>query len=283
MVGRPFLDPTVAVVWRQAGLLQIGLDAQRSVALTGVSPQLPVLLHRLTGREASRDVAQMAQAMGRADELRAVLALLEAAGLVADGAPEHTRAGAWVEVVGDGPLAEAVAAGLRGAGVGRCTLSPRSSGPGPDVVVVAPSAGRGFAEFEALMSSGTTHVWAHVRDGRAVVGPLVTPGQTACLRCHDLHRTEQDPAWPRLVLAWEQASRPVADLAAVGLAAAATVRQCVLALQGEHPSSVGATLEEQPGGDLERLPWPMHPGCGCGWSVVADAQPTGPDAAGLLP
>ena len=36
-----------------------------------------------------------------------------------------------------------------------------------------------------------------LRDGTAVVGPLVPPAGTPCLNCVDLHRADRDPAWPR--------------------------------------------------------------------------------------
>ncbi len=35
-----------------------------------------------------------------------------------------------------------------------------------------------------------------VRDGTGLVGPLVIPGMTSCLRCADLHRSDRDAAWP---------------------------------------------------------------------------------------
>ena len=37
-------------------------------------------------------------------------------------------------------------------------------------------------------------------------------------------------------------------------------------LTGEQHTCWGATLEEQPDGTVERLLWPMHTDCGCGWS-----------------
>ena len=42
------------------------------------------------------------------------------------------------------------------------------------------------------------HLVATVRGETGVVGPLVVPGVTSCLRCADLHRRDADPRWPRL-------------------------------------------------------------------------------------
>src|SRR5690606_38112452 len=40
------------------------------------------------------------------------------------------------------------------------------------------------------------HLQVRVRDGVGVVGPLVLPGETSCLRCADLTRTGFEAAWP---------------------------------------------------------------------------------------
>lgn len=37
-----------------------------------------------------------------------------------------------------------------------------------------------------------------IRDGNGVVGPLVLPGQSSCLRCADIIRSELDPHWLHL-------------------------------------------------------------------------------------
>ena len=53
-----------------------------------------------------------------------------------------------------------------------------------------------------------------------VVGPLVSPGRSACLRCLDLARAERDPAWP-LILAQLAGARPEPQACDTVLAAAA--------------------------------------------------------------
>src|SRR5215217_7250277 len=59
-----------------------------------------------------------------------------------------------------------------------------------DAVVPAPDA------VGVLLHEGVTHLPVRVRDGLGIVGPLVIPGRTSCLRCADLHRTDLDPSWP---------------------------------------------------------------------------------------
>jgi bacteriocin biosynthesis cyclodehydratase domain-containing protein len=144
--------------------------------------------------------------------------------------------------------------------------------------VVVPEHGRGSELSDDLQSRGTPHLWAYTRDGRAVVGPLVTPGHNACLRCLDLLQTERDSAWPRLLAHWEQ-SAAVATPASVTLLAGLVAGQVQRWLAGEQHTCWGATLEEQPDGTVVRRLWPMHPDCGCGWS--RPGCPAGPLPTGL--
>lgn len=260
------LDPHVSMLWRGPETLQVGLDPCRAAALHGVSPGLPGLLRGMRGTASAEVVTAQAQLVGLDDELARARALLSAAGMLDSADPNLAWSSAWVEVLGDGAVAERVAAGLSAAGVGRCSVATEPTASQPDLVVVAPDQGRGLSHAHLLLGAGTPHLWAHARDGRAVVGPLVAPGRSSCLRCHDLHRCDTDPAWPTLALAWEQARFPAPTQATVFLLAGLAVRQALAWLRGARPAVLDATLEEQPDGEVLRRRWPVHPGCGCGWS-----------------
>ena len=71
-------------------------------------------------------------------------------------------------------------------------------GERPDLAVLTQTAGP--AEAAELTRAGIAHLAVAGVEGVAVVGPLVRPGRSACLRCLDLARSERDPAWP-LILA----------------------------------------------------------------------------------
>ena len=47
-----------------------------------------------------------------------------------------------------------------------------------------------------LHAARIPHLPVRVRDGAGLVGPLVLPGVTSCLRCADLHRSDRDAGWP---------------------------------------------------------------------------------------
>lgn len=111
------------------------------------------------------------------------------------------------------------------------------------------------------------HLVLTVRDGVAVVGPLVTSTGSPCLNCLDRHRRDRDPAWPTLAaqLAPDAGERTEACAAPTLLAAAAHAAAEVLAyIDGGPAQTVGAALEISGPGQLRRRTWPPHPDCGCG-------------------
>jgi hypothetical protein len=116
-----------------------------------------------------------------------------------------------------------------------------------------------------LFHDGIPHLPVRVRDGIGIVGPLVVPGRTSCLRCADLHRTELDPRWPRIAgqLAGHSQQTDLADVhACAALAAAQTLR--VLAPDDDPPPVWNATLEiDSFAATVRHRGWPPHPRCPC--------------------
>jgi hypothetical protein len=97
------------------------------------------------------------------------------------------------------------------------------------------------------------------------VGPLVLAGQTSCLRCADLARSDADPQWP-VVLTQLSRLRLESQPALLAWAASVATAQALAFLHGELPESAGATLELSWPDFVTRLRrWPAHPSCGCGW------------------
>ena len=124
-----------------------------------------------------------------------------------------------------------------------------------------------------LVLDGLAHLVARVEDHVGVVGPLVLPGRSACLRCLDLTRTGLDPAWPALAA---QLGRPAGQQSACdGVLATAVATQAALQilelLAGETtPATPDGTLElTVPGWRWRRRSWPQHPACPCTWERAA--------------
>jgi len=145
------------------------------------------------------------------------------------------------------------------------------SGPtgGTDFAVLAPAPGAGREDAAELMRHGTAHLLAEVVEVTGVVGPLVVPGRSSCLRCHDLHRTDMDGHWP-LVL--DQTVRrppvePACDTALAAVVAGLATAQVLAHLDGFTPATVDGTIEVSlPLGLPRRRSWARHPGCGCAWA-----------------
>lgn len=178
---------------------------------------------------------------------------------------EHDVGSGYVEADIGLPRRQAAAEAIRRANPAtRTSRLPAASRPElalvTDAVVPAPEL------VNELFHDGIPHLPVRVRDGVGIVGPLVLPGRTSCLRCADLHRTSLDPCWPRV--AGQLAGRAQrADLGDVQACAALAVAQTLRALApGNEPPPVwNTTLEiDFYAAKVRRRPWPPHPDCGCG-------------------
>jgi hypothetical protein len=119
----------------------------------------------------------------------------------------------------------------------------------------------------AVHRAQVPHLVATVRGEVGIVGPLVVPGVTSCLRCADLHRRDADPRWPRLAAQLTATEPPPSGATVTCLLTAATAALQVLAyLDGTAaPATLDATVELRPPDLRPRVRrWPAHPACGCG-------------------
>jgi bacteriocin biosynthesis cyclodehydratase domain-containing protein len=137
----------------------------------------------------------------------------------------------------------------------------------PDLVVLATGESETRELARGLVLDGTPHLLAQVRDTTGVVGPLVLPGRTPCVRCLELTRCDLDPAWPALAAQLSSSSaRQAACDGPLALAVAAQGAMQVLAMVDAttEPAALGGTLEMAlPDWRWRRRSWPPHPDCGC--------------------
>jgi hypothetical protein len=152
-----------------------------------------------------------------------------------------------------------------------------ADGRAPDLTVLtgAPTTG---SEQAAMLSAALAHLVAGVRETTGVVGPLVVPGRTACLRCLDLTRAERDAAWPRLAAQLAVRRERHADPCDVVLATLVAAQAAAQALSFLDRAAVGGPLPPVANGTLEvatpdwrwrRRSWSAHPACGCRWAQSA--------------
>jgi hypothetical protein len=305
---RPALKPGLLPVWRDRDTLQIGIDSRRAVALSGMAG-IAWMIGLLDGSRDRAQVIQAAVDRGiPAEVAERVLALLATAGAL-DDFPAGTlrvltpplrarlaaelatvslahgdgdggartlarRLAAQIRVHGGGRIGAGIASLLATSGVGRVTRADTGDdGPRPpdrtrpDLAVLV---GRSPMELRAsLMREQIPHLAASAGEAIGIVGPLVIPGRSACLRCMDLTRTDRDPAWP-LILAQLTGRAPDplacdAPLAAAVAAQAAAQGLAFIDRAAAAEAVTNGTLELfLPGWQWRRRTWPRHRDCACG-------------------
>jgi bacteriocin biosynthesis cyclodehydratase domain-containing protein len=337
-------------VWRDRQTLQIGLDPDNALVVTGLDPALGEIVNNLTGRRTEEALLAQARAHGVADtRARRLLRILADAGALDDGDIDGAafsglgsaerqrlmpdlaarslvskssdggastlvrRRRARLAVHGAGRIGASIATLLGAAGVGTVLvadltttrpsdLAPAGLGPvdvggsraagvrravtalasstqvsvlgesavpvRPHVAVLAPDDEPDRTLADALVRAGIPHLVVRMRDARAVLGPFVLPGESSCVRCHDMHRAARDPAWPRVLaqLLDAPSHTPACDVVLATVAAAYVSLHVLAFLDGVRPPSVDATLEiDLPFGTVRRRTWSAHPACGCQW------------------
>ena len=288
---RPMLRPGTHVLRRGRGELQVGLDPESALVLPD-SPVVRDSLRLLTGPahlDRAPDPATLdlldrhhelvderdlgpthdrltphaAAALARCSGPRTPVARRSRADFrirtrTFGGEPAPALREEFVSLTGSAGLQEA---------------TPRSErSPGCGVLLGVGEPAREL--LDGWTRAGTPYLLVRLVEGRAVVGPFVVPGSTACLRCLDAHCTDADPAWPLLVRQYAEASsRPRADgtpepvdplLATLALAWAA--RDLASYVDGARPSTWSATVTLHPRlSRLETRPWLRHGACPCTW------------------
>ncbi len=151
------------------------------------------------------------------------------------------------------------------AGSPRPVRRPQAIRP-PDLTILV---GRTGPELPArLVRDRVPHLAVLASEAIGVVGPLVIPGKTACLRCLDYVRAANDPSWPLILaqLSTRRAEPPACDAVLAMAVAAQAAAQALTAIDKAPAASaaVNGTLElALPDWRWRRRTWPVHPACTC--------------------
>lgn len=227
----------------------------------------------------------------------------EVAGMLAtdfaDGLAVHERLQrrrlARVRVAGGEPLIGRLASALTASLLGNVICASdarRFSGDctNDSLVVLAGDAEPPLQVIEHLNRNDCAHLVAVLHGATGVVGPLVVPGRTSCLRCLDLTRRDLDPHWAAHRLSLDRAAMSPSPSGVLPAPAPAVVVDLMISLaaadvvawvDGRTPSTLGATVDVLPltdssnptGLPWRRRTWPRHPECGCGWQLSATMEP----------
>lgn len=274
------------VLLERPGAVQLGIDGPDTVVLTDPDGRLRQLLELLDGRYGALGLRTAANRLGiDSPSLDGLLIALAAAGLLQSKAasaprPEAELTTARIQLVGAGAVGLRLRTHLLAVGIGRTILvdPTDASTAGFDLTIAVSDQLEIDRDLTArLTRSNQPHLVIRPRFGGAVVGPLVVPGQSSCIRCADLTRTGADPGWPMLLA--QLCRKPGSwDSLAMEWAAATAATQVIGKLSGRRVESLSATLElaQQPTGRpqpqhsvMQRRSWPINPACGCGWEPTA--------------
>jgi bacteriocin biosynthesis cyclodehydratase domain-containing protein len=294
--GRPRLRDDVPIMWRSETSIQLGDDVvvervTRShvawlTSLDGLhAPATIVDSLTIPDHEARRLVRALLAANALEDAARIPDALRWASQPERDiagrrfGAALRTyrdrerafaamagREGCRIAVVGAGPVAGEATAALGSSGLVCTDVHPTfailADGPHPDIP----------AHFDHALQD-IPHLHVGVLGERAIVGPLVVPGATSCLRCAHLHRRDADAAWPLIAVQWAHAlaGMAVPPVDPILCRLAATHAALLVRSWADVPHDPGtwsgfAVELRLPHGEARRVDRPVHPLCGCQWS-----------------
>jgi hypothetical protein len=274
------LNPLMPVLLRPDGFVQVGWDPRRAMLVPtpgGLTPDgLAALLRAMQSGIGTDDLLARAVDLGLEDkeQMVDVVRQLAAANLVTRNKRSGRARSLRVRVHGNGPLSDVVVSALRCSGARvRHTNQRGATAADADLVVLTDYLIVDPALVRELHASRTPHLLVRVRDGTGLVGPMVVPGVTSCLRCADLHRSDHDCAWPA-VAAQLRDTVGTADRATVLATAALAVNQVdrvLRAIRGgvgaplpAPPPTLDTTLEFDVGASsIVARQWARHPRCSC--------------------
>lgn len=267
------LDPAVPLVWRTPRSLQFGIEHPLVTIddVTTADERIIVALQNGVPRAVLDRIAASAGA-GTA----AVDAIIEALSpALVDTTATGTERHITVRIDDAGPTATRLEAHLREVDV---EVLPPRSGQRPGLVVLIASHVIPPRHYAPWLRHDVPHLPVVFGDQHITVGPLVVPGESACLYCIDLGRADADPAWA--AIATQLAMRPRQPETPLGSILAATAALGLLT--GWRRDSASATaarsIEISPvdGGIRVRRHEP-HPDCGCR-ALPESASVRGPSA-----
>ena len=269
------LADDIPIVWRSPTSLQLGIDAPR-IVLDDVGAGEERLIAALRRGISPSGWSMLARDAGLTEErARGVLAAL--ASLMS--APPAMVPGRTL-VLGDGPIASALAALLNDAG--------RLAGPGerrPALVALVAGWVIGPEDAQHWLRRDVPHLPIVAADRSVTIGPLVEPGAGPCLYCGQLTRTDADPAWPAIAAQLWGRDAPRHSALTVSTVAAFAARRLLARMDSGGPVDNGTARAwriADEGGTISVVPQLRHPRCSCAappesdWAPGADRE--APDA-----
>lgn len=278
MIRRPVIAPGLHVLTDPGGIVQLGMAPQHRLRVpdTPAVRRTLAILTRGEALPASREVlrarALLEPALCDGDAL--LRSEIGAADVAAStlrhraGAKARLNAREEARVAVRGDLGVDISSLLNAVGLGRRPPALREA----TVALVLSSGEPARDELDDLVRAELPHLIVRALESDIVVGPFVVPGQTACLRCCDLHRADLEPAHLALLAETIAANRtdgvcsPL-DTAQCWVALGLAVGDLVRYVEGDQPMTWSRLLVvDEPRAPSTAELWPPHPDCSCTWT-----------------
>ncbi|MFV0461328.1 MAG: hypothetical protein ACK5MT_21445 [Actinomycetales bacterium] len=134
-----------------------------------------------------------------------------------------------------------------------------------DLVIIAADGHLPAEDADDYLRLDRAHLAVLLRERDAVVGPLVLPGRTCCLRCLEVYRVEKDPHWGMVAAQACQHRFRGRDRLLLARVTSVAVAEALMALDAlTLPLTAGRTVEVSTRSPVPVVrAWPTHPRCGC--------------------
>lgn len=243
------IDPSIPVVWRDSETVQFGLDPERA----RLGPLDLVGARGVAELVRGTSLARLASIVGGEHAARD---LIDSCGAVFHRVPRPTLP--RLAVVGVAPATDTVA--RTWVGSTRSTVVAGSScdlsATDVDFVVLVSHYVVSPIDVQPWLGRDIAHCAIVFGESSVRVGPVVIPGETACIRCVELAHIDADPAWSAVA---PQLWRRTASADSVELAIHAAAESL-----GMYPMGGGYSVRID-SLTLARAvsPHELHPACGC--------------------
>jgi len=243
------IDPSIPVVWRDSETVQFGLDPEHA----RLGPLDLTSARGIAEVVRGTSVARLASIVGGEQAART---LIDSCGEVFHRTPRATLP--RLAVVGVAPATDTIA--RTWAGSTRSTVVAGSSsdltGVDVDFVLLVSHFVVSPIDVQPWLGRDIPHCAIVFGESSVRIGPLVIPGETACIRCVELAHIDGDPAWSAVA---PQMWRRIASADSVDLAIHAAAESL-----GMYPMGGGYSVRVD-GVTFTRAvsPHALHPDCGC--------------------
>lgn len=251
------LDPHWPLVWRSPFSVQFGIDPP-VVRLDDVSDSEERMLAALAVGVGLPGLAVLCDQ--RLDVRDHLLQRLKP--VLLSGEPEPSVP--LIAVSGSGSLAATITTVLAGSGARVVAADTPSELEHltPDIAVVVGQFVLPPATHAIWLRRDVPHVPVVASETAVTIGPVIEPGDGPCLLCLELHRRDEDSAWPA-VATQLLGRRTGVDSALVAAEAAAVLARMLLGRLESGAGRAESVRIHASSGERSTRQWQAHPECGC--------------------